>query len=151
MKYFLIYLLFIFALISCSKQKKLEGSWARTSDIVNGMDLSSLLVDFPMTTTFNTDNTYSDVNNLNCIYGDYEYLPADDRLIFSNYVEDLNCDNQDLNYDRNNFSSIWLVEELTNNFLKISFMDSLYIQQSQLGSTPLNTNNTWELEFEKIN
>lgn len=139
------------SVISCSKQKKLEGSWARTSDVLNGMDLSSLLVDFPMTLTFNSNNTYSDINNLKCIYGDYEYLPSDDRLIFSNYIEDYNCDNQNLNYDKINYSSVWLVEVHTNNFLKISFIDSLYIQASQFSPSSLNTNNTWELEFEKIN
>ena len=151
MKSSLFYLLFVMSVISCSKQKKLEGSWARTSDVLNGMDLSSLLVDFPMTLTFNSNNTYSDINNLKCIYGDYEYLPSDDRLIFSNYIEDFNCDNQNLNYDKINYSSVWLVEEHTNNFLKISFIDSLYIQASQFSSSSLNTNNTWELEFEKIN
>ena len=139
------------SVISCSKQKKLEGSWARTSDVLNGMDLSSLLVDFPMTLTFNSNNTYSDINNLKCIYGDYEYLPSDDRLIFSNYIEDYNCDNQNLNYDKINYSSVWLVEVHTNNFLKISFIDSLYIQASQFSPSSLNTNNTWKLEFEKIN
>ena len=151
MKSFLFYLLFVMSVISCSKQKKLEGSWARTSDVLNGMDLSSLLVDFPMTLTFNSNNTYSDINNLKCIYGDYEYLPSDDRLIFSNYIEDYNCDNQNLNYDKINYSSVWLVEVHTNNFLKISFIDSLYIQASQFSPSSLNTNNTWELEFEKIN
>ena len=151
MKSSLFYLLFVMSVISCSKQKKLEGSWARTSDVLNGMDLSSLLVDFPMTLTFNSNNTYSDMNNLKCIYGDYEYLPSDDRLIFSNYIEDFNCDNQNLNYDKINYSSVWLVEEHTNNFLKISFIDSLYIQASQFSPSSLNTNNTWELEFEKIN
>ena len=151
MKSFLFYLLFVMSVISCSKQKKLEGSWARTSDVLNGMDLSSLLVDFPMTLTFNSNNTYSDINNLKCIYGDYEYLPSDDRLIFSNYIEDYNCDNQNLNYDKINYSSVWLVEVHTNNFLKISFIDSLYIQASQFSPSSLNTNNSWELEFEKIN
>tara|TARA_Y100000589_G_scaffold232257_1_gene219769 strand:- start:161 stop:616 length:456 start_codon:yes stop_codon:yes gene_type:complete len=150
-KYFLFYLVFILSVFSCSKQKKLEGSWARTSDVMNGLDVSWALVDFPITMTFNNDNTYSDISDYSCIYGDYEYLPGDDRLIFSNYVEDINCDNQDLNYDRNNYSSVCLVEEHTKNFLKISLIDSLYIQQSQLSPIPLNTNNTWELEFEKIN